>query len=76
MPETPPIVSEELQLLEEATERLGRAAGRTYASEDEIIGELQHIQEQIRGGKSDDKSAFEQLQLLAHNRGCFGHQVR
>ncbi len=56
----PPIVEEELRLLGEARERLGRAAGRTYASEDEIIGELQHIQEQIRGGKSDDKSAFEQ----------------
>ena len=56
----PPVVAEELRLLEEAQERLGRAAGRTYASEDEIIAELQHIQEMIRGGKSDDKSAFEQ----------------
>ncbi|MSQ02743.1 MAG: DNA helicase UvrD [Myxococcales bacterium] len=60
MAQTPPIVAEELRLLDDASERLGRAAGRTYASEDEIIGELQHIQEQIRGGKSDDKSAFEQ----------------
>lgn len=57
---TPPIVQEELRLLDDARERLGRAAGRTFASEDEIIEELQHIQEQIRHGKSDDKSAFEQ----------------
>lgn len=56
----PPIVAEELRLLDEAQERLGRAAGRAYASEDEIIEELQHIQEMIRGGKSDDRSAFEQ----------------
>jgi hypothetical protein len=53
-------VAEELRLLDEAQERLGRAAGRAYASEDEIIEELQHIQEMIRGGKSDDRSAFEQ----------------
>ena len=57
---TPPVVEEELRLLNEAHERLRRSAGRTYASESEIIGELQHIQEQIRHGKSDDKSAFEQ----------------
>lgn len=60
MSSPPPIVAEELKLLEDATERLRRAAGRTYASEAEILDELVHIQEQIRGGKSDDKSAYEQ----------------
>lgn len=60
MPELHPIIDEELALLADARERLGRAAGRTYASEDEIIIELQHIQEMIRGGKSDDRSAYEQ----------------
>ena len=60
MPEAHPIIQEELALLADAHERLGRAAGRTYASEDEIVGELQHIQEMIRGGKSDDRSAYEQ----------------
>lgn len=60
MSKTHPIVEEELKLLDDARDRLRKAAGRTYASEDEIIAELQHIQEQIRHGKSDDKSAFEQ----------------
>ena len=60
MPETPPIVAEELKLLGDAHVRLRKAAGRSYASEAEIVQELQHIQEQIRHGKSDDKSAFEQ----------------
>lgn len=60
MSNTPPIVGEELRLLSDARDRLRRAAGRTYASEAEILEELQHIQEQIRGGKADDKSAYEQ----------------
>lgn len=60
MPNPPPIVAEELDLLADVRDRLGRNAGRTYASEAEIVAELQHIQEEIRHGKSDDKSAYEQ----------------
>ncbi len=60
MPNPPPVVAEELDLLADVRERLRRNAGRTYASEGEIVAELQHIQEEIRYGKSDDKSAYEQ----------------
>ncbi len=60
MPNPPPVVAEELDLLADVRERLRRNAGRTYASEAEIVAELQHIQEEIRHGKSDDKSAYEQ----------------
>ena len=42
MSNTPPIVGEELRLLSDARDRLRRAAGRTYASEAEILEELQH----------------------------------
>ncbi len=59
MPNPPAVVEEELVLLADVRDRLGRAAGRTYASEDEIVAELLHIQEEIRHGKSDDKSAYE-----------------
>jgi DNA helicase-2/ATP-dependent DNA helicase PcrA len=60
MSELHPIVAEELRLLADVHERLGRAAPSEGASEDDIIEELRRIQDDIRTAKTEDKAALEQ----------------
>jgi DNA helicase-2/ATP-dependent DNA helicase PcrA len=59
MDQLPPIVQEELGLLADVHERLGRANSDEGASEDEIIAELRRIQEDIHTAKTEDKAAME-----------------
>lgn len=60
MPARPPIVEEELSLLASVRERLLAAPAHEYASEDEIVEELQRIQDDIATAKTEDKAALEQ----------------
>lgn len=54
-----PIVREELRLLADVHERLGRSGTEEGASEDDIIAELRRIQDDIRTAKTEDKAALE-----------------
>jgi DNA helicase-2/ATP-dependent DNA helicase PcrA len=59
MHEIDPIVAEELTLLADVHERLGRTGPAEGASEDDIIQELRRIQDDIRTAKTEDKPALE-----------------
>lgn len=55
-----PIVDDELRLLADVRERLGRTEPEEGASEEEIIADLRRIQDEIRTAKTEDKPALEQ----------------
>ncbi|MFZ5478947.1 MAG: 3'-5' exonuclease [Myxococcota bacterium] len=56
----PPIVADELDLLDDVRARLGRAGPPETADEELIIEGLRRIQEDIRTAKTEDKAALEQ----------------
>lgn len=68
-----PVVQEELGLLVDVRERLDRTPGRVWASEAELVAELERIQQEIRHAKVEDRAALEQQyehlgRLLDQNR--------
>ena len=60
MDDLDPIVRDEQGLLADVRERLGRTEPEEGASEEEIIGDLRRIQDEIRTAKTEDKPALEQ----------------
>src|SRR5690242_18137405 len=60
MSEIPPVVREELDLLDDVHARLGRAGPPDVADESSIIDGLRRIQDEIRTAKTEDKAALEQ----------------
>src|SRR4051812_48537767 len=60
MTDLPPLVTDELDVLEDVHERLGRPPPTEGASEEDIIADLRRIQDEIRTAKTEDKAALEQ----------------